>query len=144
MSVQKILKVKGEGPIVTIDPGATVGDAAQLLSSRRIGALIVSRDGKHVDGILSERDIVREIGKRGAICLGDTVEQVMTRKIVSCTVHDNAVEMLHKMTDGRFRHMPVMEGEVMVAVISIGDAVKMRLGELEMENNALEAMIRGR
>lgn len=144
MSVQKILKVKGEGPIVTIDPGATVGDAAKLLSSRRIGALIVSRDGKHVEGILSERDIVREIGKRGAICLGDTVEQVMTRKIVSCTVHDNAVEMLHKMTDGRFRHMPVMEGDVMVAVISIGDAVKMRLGELEMENNALEAMIRGR
>jgi CBS domain-containing protein len=143
MSVLKILKVKGDGPVVTIEPGATVGDAAKLLSARRIGAVIVSRDGKHVEGILSERDIVREIGKRGSICLGDKVEKAMTRKLMTCTIHDNAVEILQRMTDGRFRHMPVMEGEEIIAVISIGDVVKMRLGELAMENDALEGMIRG-
>ncbi len=143
MTVQKILKVKGEGPVITVPPKSTLGEAAQLLSARRIGAVIVSPDGKAAHGILSERDIVREIGKRGAACLADPVESVMTAKIITCTRSERAVDVLQKMTDGRFRHMPVMDGDVMVGVISIGDVVKMRLGELAMENDALEGMIKG-
>jgi CBS domain-containing protein len=143
MTVQKILRVKGEGPSITVPPKATLGEAAEVLSSHRIGAVIVTSDGKRPLGVLSERDIVREIGRRGAACLSDQVEKVMTTKLVTCTRTDRAVDVLQRMTDGRFRHMPVMEGEEMIAVISIGDVVKMRLGELAMENDALEGMIKG-
>ena len=143
MTVNKILRVKGEGSVFTVPPTATLTEAAEILSSRKIGALMVSVDGIKPMGVLSERDIVREIGKRGAACLSDTVAQVMTEKLVTCTRTDSAVSVLQKMTDGRFRHMPVLEDGQMVAVISIGDVVKMRLGELAMERDALEDMVKG-
>jgi CBS domain-containing protein len=143
MTVTKILRVKGEGPVFTVPPTSTLAEAAEILSSRRIGAVIVSSDGKVPLGILSERDIVREVGKRGAACLGDPVSKVMTEKLVTCTRTDGAVAVLQRMTEGRFRHMPVMDGIEMVAVISIGDVVKMRLGELAMERDALEDMVKG-
>jgi CBS domain-containing protein len=143
MTVMKILRVKGEGPVYTVPPTSTIAETAEILSARRIGALVVSRDGKVPLGIVSERDIVREVGKRGAACLGDPVTVVMTEKLVTCTRTDGAVEVLQRMTDGRFRHMPVLDGAEMVAVISIGDVVKMRLGELAMERDALEDMVKG-
>ncbi len=143
MTVQKILKLKGDMTIVTVPPSATLAEAAEVLSAKRIGAVVVSPDGKHVEGILSERDIVRELGRRGAACLGDRVERIMTRKIVGCTRTDRATDVMQKMTDGRFRHMPVMEGDEMVGFISIGDVVKARLSELAMEKDALEGMIKG-
>ena len=143
MTVQKILKLKGDMAIVTIPPASTLAEAAEVLSAKRIGAVVVSPDGKRVDGILSERDIVRELGRRGAACLADPVEKVMTRKIVGCARSDRATDVMQKMTDGRFRHMPVMEGDEMVGFISIGDVVKARLAELAMEKDALEGMIKG-
>jgi CBS domain-containing protein len=143
MTVQKILKLKGDMAIVTVPPSATLSEVAEVLSAKRIGAVVVSPDGKHVEGILSERDIVRELGRRGASCLGDRVERIMTRKIVGCTRADRATDVMQKMTDGRFRHMPVMEGDEMVGFISIGDVVKARLSELAMEKDALEGMIKG-
>jgi CBS domain-containing protein len=143
MTVQRILKLKGEVPTVTLPPTATIGQAAEILSARRIGAVVISEDGKRVAGILSERDIVRELGRRGAACLGDPVDRVMTTRIVSCTRADRATDVMQKMTEGRFRHMPVMEGEAMVGFISIGDVVKARLDELSMEKEALEGMIKG-
>jgi CBS domain-containing protein len=85
MLVQQILKSKGDDGVITVAPGTTVQQVAELLSSKRIGAVIVSADGKAAKGIVSERDIVRELGKRGAACLGDKVESLMTAKIVSCT-----------------------------------------------------------
>ena len=94
-------------------------------------------------GILSERDIVRDLGNRGAECLSASVDDLMTSKLVSCTRHDSADEVLEKMTVGRFRHLPVLEGEEMVGLISIGDVVKARLSELSMEKDALEGMIMG-
>lgn len=143
MHVQQILKSKSDDGVVTVAPGTTVAKVAETLSTRRIGAVIISPDGKKVVGIVSERDVVRELGRRGAACLGDAVETIMTSKIVSCRREDSADDVLQDMTDGRFRHMPVMEGDQMVGLISIGDVVKARLSELAMEKDALEGMIKG-
>lgn len=143
MLVQQILRDKAVGEVVTIAPGSSVGEAAKILSSRRIGALVVSSDGSDVAGILSERDIVRAIGANGPGCLADPVESLMTSKIISATKDETVESVLGKMTRGRFRHMPVMEGAAMVGLISIGDVVKAQLAELSMEKAALEGMIKG-
>ncbi len=143
MLVQQILKSKSDDGVVTVPPGTLLAKAAELLSSRRIGAVIVSPDGKRVAGILSERDIVRELGRRGAHCLSDTVDNVMTSRVTGCRITDTADMVMQMMTDGRFRHMPVMQGDQMVGLISIGDVVKARLSELEHEKDALEGMIKG-
>lgn len=143
MLVQQILKSKADDGVLTIRPDATVADAARILSERRIGSLVVSQDGRLAEGILSERDVVREIGRRGAGCLADTVEATMTRNIVTCTRQDAADDVLATMTKGRFRHLPVVEGGELVGLISIGDVVKARLSELSMEKDALEGMIKG-
>lgn len=143
MLVSQILKSKADEGVVTIPPGTTVAVAAETLSTRRIGAVIVSPDGRQVAGILSERDIVRELGRKGAACMSQTVDSLMTAKIISCARGDLTDEVLQKMTDGRFRHMPVMEDGLMVGLISIGDVVKARLAELSAEKDALEGMIKG-
>lgn len=147
MLVHQILRAKEagghSGGVVTIGSGQSLIEAAKLLSEKRIGAVMVADDGAHPVGILSERDIVREIGRRGVGCMSDTVGAVMTRALVSCEPEDKADEVLAKMTNGRFRHMPVMRGDEMVGVISIGDVVKARLDELSMEKEALEGMIMG-
>ena len=105
--------------------------------------MVISPDGKQMGGIVSERDIVREIGRRGAACMTDTVESIMTSKVVTCARGDNGRDVLQKMTDGRFRHIPVVEAGELVGLISIGDVVKARLSELSMEKDALEGMIKG-
>lgn len=143
MLVQQILASKGDHGVITVAPGSTVQQVSELLSSKRIGAVIVSTDGKTAKGIVSERDIVRELGRRGAACLSDPVESLMTAKIVSCTRSEVTDAVLGRMTDGRFRHMPVIEDGQMVGLISIGDVVKARLMELAAEKDALEGMIKG-
>jgi CBS domain-containing protein len=143
MPVSTILKAKPAAGVITVAPGTSVGDAAQMLSQHRIGAVIVSSDGKRMLGILSERDIVRELGRRGAACLTDPVDALMTKDIITCGPSDRTNDVLQKMTNGRFRHMPVMDGDQMVGLISIGDVVKARLSELVTEVDALEGMIKG-
>jgi CBS domain-containing protein len=143
MLVHQILKAKATEGVVTIGPDAKVTDAAKILSEKRIGTLVVSSDGKTADGVLSERDIVREVGRRGPICLGETVGSMMTSNPVTCTLEDSADSVLHKMTEGRFRHMPVIQNGVMVGIVTLGDAVKARLQEVSMEKEALEGMIMG-
>ncbi len=143
MLVRQILKLKADDGVVSIAPDKLVSDAANLLSNRRIGSVVVSSDGNTAEGILSERDIVREIGKRGPSCLSDTISGMMTRDPVTCTCDDSADAVLGRMTEGRFRHMPVVEGDQMVGLITIGDVVKARLTELSMEKDALESMIMG-
>lgn len=142
MQVLQILKDKPAG-VVTVAPTATVAEAATLLSTRKIGAVVVSTDGKHVLGILSERDIVRELANSGDGCLIARVEAIMTPNPVGCARSDTADQVMEKMTHGRFRHMPVIDGGVMVGLISIGDVVKARLSELAMEKEALTGMIMG-
>ncbi|AXI47007.1 histidine kinase [Sulfitobacter sp. SK012] len=143
MLVSQILKTKADDAVVTVLPSMTVAEAARMLSEKRIGTLIVSASGKSPDGILSERDIVRELGRSGSGCLDQTVEALMTRKLVTCTKSDRSDAVLQQMTDGRFRHMPVLEDGVLVGLISLGDVVKARLMELSMEKEALEGMIMG-
>lgn len=143
MLVSHILKSKGSEGVVTVPPGLSVAEAAEVLSQRKIGALVISRDGKTMGGIISERDIVREIGRRGPGCLNDTVDSIMTARVVTCGRADQTDAVLQKMTDGRFRHIPVVDGGQLVGLISIGDVVKARLSELSMEKDALEGMIKG-
>ena len=143
MLVSQILKSKGSEGVVTVQPGVSVAQAAEVLSGKKIGALVISKDGKTLGGIVSERDIVREIGRRGPACLSDKVDSIMTARVVTCTRAERADDVLQKMTDGRFRHIPVVEGDEMVGLISIGDVVKARLAELAMEKDALEGMIKG-
>ncbi len=143
MMVSQILKGKAGQGVFTLPPGTSVSDAAEFLSSKGIGAVVISVDGKVPLGILSERDIVRELGRHGVGCLSETVDDLMTKKLVSCTSHDSADEVLEKMTVGRFRHLPVMADDEMVGLISIGDVVKARLSELSMEKDALAGMIMG-
>ena len=142
MLVRQILGLKGGSEVVTISNGTSIVDAVRLLSEKRIGAIVVT-DGEAPAGILSERDVVRELGRRGPGCLEDTVDSLMTREMVTCAPDETADQVLQKMTDGRFRHMPVMEGGAMAGLISIGDVVKARLSELSMEKHALEDMIKG-
>ena len=143
MLVSQILKSKSDDGVVTVPPGTTVAQAAEMLSSRRIGAVVISSDGKILAGILSERDVVRELGRRGASCLTEAVEGIMTARVVTCRRDDRADDVLQTMTDGRFRHLPVVEDGQMIGLISIGDVVKARLSELSMEKAALEGMIKG-
>lgn len=143
MLVSQIIRNKAQQGVVTLQPGLTLGEAAKLLSEKRIGAVVVSPDGSKVAGILSERDIVRVIGQRGAAALSDSVDSVMTRNVFGCSPEDNADLVLQTMTQKRFRHLPVMEGDKMIALISIGDVVAARLAELELEKDALTGMIMG-
>ncbi|WP_187429662.1 hypothetical protein ROLI_024210 [Roseobacter fucihabitans] len=143
MLVSQILKTKAQQDVVTVSPTLSIAEAAKILSEKRIGTVVVSRDGATADGILSERDIVREIGARGAGCLSHTVETLMTTRLVTCGQEEAADSVLQQMTDGRFRHMPVLNAGVLIGVISLGDVVKAKLMELSMEKNALEGMIMG-
>jgi CBS domain-containing protein len=118
-------------------------DAAKVLAERRIGTVIVSEDGQTAEGILSERDIVRELARRGPGVLTDTLADHMTSKLQTCQRSDAADDVLARMTEGRFRHMPVVEDGVLVGLITLGDVVKARLSELSMEKDALESMIMG-
>ncbi|MCR9114307.1 MAG: CBS domain-containing protein [Rhodobacteraceae bacterium] len=143
MLVQQILKSKGDSGVITVAPGTKVSEAAQILAERRIGGIIISSDGKHPEGILSERDIVRALALKGGACMTENVDDIMTRNPVCCTRQDSADLVLTRMTDGRFRHMPVVEDGAMVGIVTIGDVVKARLQELSMEKAALQDMIMG-
>ncbi|MEP2716565.1 CBS domain-containing protein [Pseudophaeobacter sp.] len=143
MLVQLILKSKAGAAVVTIAPDASVADAANLLSDKGIGTVVVSADGESADGILSERDIVRELGKSGSGCLNKSVSDYMTTKLVTCSSQSNVEEVLKQMTTGRFRHMPVVEDGKVVGLVSLGDVVKAQLAEIAMEKDALEGMIMG-
>ncbi len=143
MLVHQILKSKGSEGVLTVKPGTLVSEAAKILAEKGIGTVVVSEDGTVPVGILSERDIVRELARKGVGCMSDSVDAYMTTELVTCARNDDAVDVLEKMTAGRFRHMPVMEDGTLVGLVSLGDAVKARLSELAMEKDALEGMIMG-
>ena len=143
MQVQQILKMKGDTTVLTVKPETSITEALKLMSERRVGAVVVSADGKMPAGILSERDVVRELGRRGADSLQGAVGDMMTKAVTTCGSHDTADQILGLMTEGRFRHLPVVENNEMVGLISIGDVVKARLSELSMERDALQDMVMG-
>jgi CBS domain-containing protein len=141
MTVKTILADK-RGEVITIDPGSTLAAAAKILAERRIGALLVCGPDRHVAGIISERDIVRVLAERGAGALEESVGQVMTRKVVTCTEAETIGEIMERMTAGKFRHVPVIEQGRLIGIVSIGDVVKYRLREMENESAALRDYIR--
>ena len=141
MNVKAILAAKG-GDIVSIEPTATLAAAAKLLAARRIGAVVICGAGGRLSGILSERDIVRAISEHGAAALERNVGQVMTRNVTTCGEDDSIAEIMERMTAGKFRHMPVMANGRMIGVVSIGDVVKRRVGEIEQESEAMRDYIR--
>ncbi|MDK3072442.1 CBS domain-containing protein [Sedimentitalea sp. JM2-8] len=144
MLVHQILKSKSTTGVLTIESTAKVSDAAKILADNRIGSVVVSDDGgKTASGILSERDIVRELSNVGKGCLDQPVSTYMTSKLVTCTSKDSAQDILGIMTEGRFRHMPVVEDGTMIGLITLGDLVKAQLSVLAMEKEALEGMIMG-
>jgi CBS domain-containing protein len=140
MTVRAILDTKGH-QIMSVPPDAAMSEAIKLLSERRIGAVLVMSQGR-IEGILSERDIVRVLGERGASVLDEPVANVMTRKVVNCRPNDTVAGIMEMMTLGKFRHLPVLDGERVVGLISIGDVVKWRVREYENEQEALRTYIK--
>lgn len=143
MRVSDILRGKPAAGVETVSPKEKVARVATILSGKKIGTVVVSTDGTSPEGILSERDIVREVGRRGQGCLDETAADLMTAKVQTCGPNDSAEDVLTSMTEGRFRHMPVMDGGAMIGLISLGDVVKAQLKSLEREKEALTDMIMG-
>ena len=140
MQVSAILKDKGS-EVVTAGPDTPIAEIVATLKAKGIGAVIIAGAGGTPAGILSERDIVRAMPKHGAKLMTLRASDLMTRKVVTCTPEHSVVEVMKLMTEGRFRHLPVIEDGKLVGVISIGDAVKRRLGELEAEAGDLKSYI---
>jgi CBS domain-containing protein len=140
MMVSQILRDKGR-EVLAIAPNATLADAARVLTKNRIGALIVRAESGALAGILSERDIVRAVSEEGSAALGLAVAARMTADVAVCEENDTIEEIMETMTRCRFRHMPVVEGEKIVGIVSIGDVVKTRIAETLREAQALKEYI---
>ena len=140
MNVKAILAAKG-GDIFTIEPTADLAAAAKLLSTHRIGVVVIQGAGGHLGGILSERDIVRAVSEHGELALTTPVGQVMTRNVTTCSEDDPIAEIMERMTSGKFRHMPVLKDGKLVGLVSIGDVVKQRVEEIERDAAALRDYI---
>lgn len=143
MRVADILRAKGND-VVTVSANASVRDAIRQLGEHGIGALVVSDDGVTVEGIISERDVVRSIAATGGDALDTPVQQVMTSSVVTCSTDDGLRELAQLMTEGRFRHLPVVADDQLCGMVSIGDVVKRRLDSLETEREHLTNYIQGR
>ena len=140
MTIGMILADKGR-EIVSIEPAATLKSAATLLAEKRIGAVVILGADHRIIGILSERDIVRAIGERGVAALDEPVSQTMTRKVSTCTEGETLISILERMTEGKFRHVPVVDQGRLTGIVSIGDVVKHRLREMERDSAAMRDYI---
>jgi CBS domain-containing protein len=140
MTVKAILDEKGRD-VVTVAREATLAEAAETLSSRRIGALVVTDDANAILGILSERDIVRAVAEGGGQALERPVSALMTSKVVRCTEQTTMGELMEMMTDGRFRHVPVEKDGRLSGIVSIGDVVRRRIEDAEREAAEMKAYI---
>lgn len=142
VTVSVILRRKGSD-VFSVPPAVTVAEALAEMARHNIGALIVSADGQSLDGIVSERDIVRELARSGADTLGRSVADVMTAAVVTCNPDASVDDLMATMTSRRIRHVPIVEDDAICGVVSIGDVVKSRLDQLEMEAEALQAYVTG-
>ncbi|XVX19696.1 CBS domain-containing protein [Actinomycetota bacterium] len=140
MKISDLLKSKG-GDVVTIRPDATVSDLLALLNDHGIGAVVVSDDGQSIAGIVSERDIVRHLHQTGAELVGAPVSQIMTSEVQTCEPGHQIADIESTMTQGRFRHLPVIVDDKLAGIVSIGDVVKGRIASLQDERDQLEGYI---
>ncbi len=136
MRINDVLRRKG-GDVVTVRPDETVQRLLELLAEHGIGALVVSVNGSSVDGIVSERDVVRQLHRRGPAILEDLVSQIMTTDVETCDVDADTESLARRMTDRRVRHVPVVHEGRLSGIVSIGDVVKQRLDELQTERDSL-------
>ncbi len=143
MRIGTIVAGKGDR-VATITPEATIADAVQRLADEGVGALVVSTDGARIDGIISERDIVRSLGRGQSGALALRVDDLMTSEVVTCSPSDTVDTLMAIMTDKRIRHVPMIEDDRLAGIVSIGDVVKWRLHELEEEAQHLKDYITGR
>jgi CBS domain-containing protein len=136
MRISSLLHTKGSF-VATIEPGASVADVIDRLAEHGIGALVVSEDGEHITGIVSERDVVRRLRVDGVRVLDAKVDDIMTAEVHTCAPDAEVDSLMALMTDHRVRHVPVVVDGKLAGIVSIGDVVKQRIGELERENGAL-------
>ena len=142
MTVKAILTKKGTD-VLTIEPTKKLADATRLLAEHAIGALVVTGADRRIVGIVSERDIVQELAAHGPASLDLPLTDVMTRRVTTCSMNDTVISVMERMTEGRFRHMPVVNGDIVVGIVTIGDVVNYRLQELEYESLQLKQLIVG-
>jgi CBS domain-containing protein len=142
MRVSDVLRVKGSG-VVTVTPDTEVSRLLAVLAEHGIGAVIVSADGNSIDGIASERDIVRALAQRGAAVLAEPVTAICTTDVRWAEPHTQLDDVMRIMTERRIRHLPIMADGRLSGIVSIGDVVKNRIGELETERSALSNYISG-
>ena len=140
MRIGEILNAKSSKDVVTIGPDAGVRELIALMADHNIGALIVSTDGSSLDGIVSERDVVRHLHSDGTV-INNTVSAIMTDVVEICSPDDQLDDVMQTMTERRFRHIPVVADGNLVGIISIGDVVKHKIGQLEFERDQLDGYI---
>ena len=140
MKISDVLRTKGSA-VITVAPHETVASLLALLAQHNIGAVVVSADGASVDGIVSERDVVRQLNARGAALLDAPVSSIMTTKVLLCSPDDDLTDIAALMTENRFRHLPVVVDSHLAAIVSIGDIVKARMDQLASERDLYEAYI---
>lgn len=140
MKISDVLRSKG-GDVVTASPDDSVTDLLTLLAEHRIGAVVVSSGDGTVDGIVSERDVVRHLQRSGTGVLEEPVRTIMTANVHTCTAQEEVSDLESRMTERRIRHVPVVEDGRLVAIVSIGDVVKYRIRDLAAERDQLEAYI---
>jgi CBS domain-containing protein len=142
MRIYEVLSGKSSQDVVTIKPDATVRELIALLAKHNIGALVVSADGSTVDGIVSERDVVRRLHELEAV-VDLPVSEIMTADVQTCSANDSVNDLMQVMTSRRFRHLPVVAEGRLTGIVSIGDVVKHRMSELEFERDQLDSYVHG-
>lgn len=140
MKINDVIHAKSTQSVVTITPDATVRELVALLAEHNVGALVVSDDGERVTGIVSERDVVRRLHADDAV-LDAPVSQIMTAEVRTCAAEDGLTDLMQTMTEHRIRHVPVVADGKLTGIISIGDVVKNRIGELEFERDQLDSYV---
>ncbi len=140
MKINDVMRGKPSGDVVTITADASVRDLLALLAEHNIGAVIVSADGARVDGIVSERDVVRKLNGDDSV-LDAPVEQIMTAVVQTCEPGHDVDELMAQMTEHRIRHVPVIDNGNLVGVVSIGDVVKSRITQLTFERDQLDSYV---
>jgi CBS domain-containing protein len=140
MKISDVLRTKGSA-VITVAPQETIASLLELLARHNIGAVVISTDGAAVDGIVSERDVVRQLHARGSELLDAPVSDIMTAKVLTCSPDDELTEIGALMTDNRIRHLPVVVDGRLAAIVSIGDIVKARMDQLASERDLYEAYI---
>ena len=140
MNVATMLKSKGRS-VATVRPSSTMSEVAEILSARKIGAIVVVGDQGRVVGIISERDVVRFVAERGASALMLPVGECMTRSVITCTESTTVDELMEIMTSGRFRHVPVVQDEALIGIVSIGDVVKYHVADITLEVTAMRSYL---